>query len=228
VGLIQRISEQREKLIIKQAEPYLEEGEEVIFWVRARRPEGRGEGFVFITPKRCIVHFDSRSEGSGSMLWDDIRAWGLTSRNARGPVLGIESADEVLLAELQVATRSMVDGVATFVERFAELAPEPQFFPRHERLGDFKPHHEVEVSVAKKSLGGHTKRIIVTVIGVVLLLGGLVLSLPLVPGPGFLVVLAGLAVLANEYDWAKDLTNWTRDKAKEAGRKLSRRGRSKS
>jgi uncharacterized protein (TIGR02611 family) len=38
------------------------------------------------------------------------------------------------------------------------------------------------------------------VVGVVLVLAGMVLSLPLVPGPGFLLIFLGLAMLALEFD----------------------------
>jgi uncharacterized protein (TIGR02611 family) len=222
VGLIQRISEQRERVIVSQAAPYLDDGEEVAYWVRARRPEGRGEGFVFITPRRCIVHFTSQGDFSGSITWDEIHAWGLTGNSGRGPVLGVESADEILVAELHVATSQMVDEVAAFVARFAELAPEPESFPRHERLGEFRAHHEVEVSRLKKSIGAHTKRVIVTAIGVVLVAGG-ILIVPL-PGPWSLpIILGGLAVLSSEYDWAKDTLEWVKQRYQEVKNRIKGR-----
>ena len=46
-------------------------------------------------------------------------------------------------------------------------------------------------------------RIGVVVLGVVLVLGGIVLSGPGVPGPGFLVILIGLSFLALEFDRAE-------------------------
>lgn len=46
------------------------------------------------------------------------------------------------------------------------------------------------------------KRVAIFCLGWALILAGLVLSLPLVPGPGFLVILIGLLVLASEYHWA--------------------------
>ncbi|MGH2730714.1 MAG: PGPGW domain-containing protein [Actinomycetota bacterium] len=207
---------------MSQAAPYLDDGEEVVYWVRARRPEGRGEGFVFITPRRCIVHFTSQKDYSGSVLWDEIHAWGLTGNSGRGPVLGIESSDEILVAELHVTTRQMVDEVAAFVARFAELAPEPDSFPRHDKLGEFRAHHEVEVSKLKKSIGGHTKRVVVTVIGVVLVVGGILIT-PL-PGPwSFPIVLGGLAVLSREYDWAKDTLEWVKQRYQDVKKKIKER-----
>ena len=49
------------------------------------------------------------------------------------------------------------------------------------------------------------KRIIIVVIGFTVLLLGLVMAIPLVPGPGILVIPAGLAILALEFVWARKL-----------------------
>jgi uncharacterized protein (TIGR02611 family) len=52
---------------------------------------------------------------------------------------------------------------------------------------------------------GKLYRFVVAVGGVLLVLAGLALSLPGVPGPGLLIVAAGLAVLALEFDRAERL-----------------------
>lgn len=49
------------------------------------------------------------------------------------------------------------------------------------------------------------KILIATVIGTLLILIGIPLSLPGIPGPGTALILAGLAVLATEFIWAKHL-----------------------
>jgi uncharacterized protein (TIGR02611 family) len=51
-------------------------------------------------------------------------------------------------------------------------------------------------------------RIGVTVIGVAIIVGGIIL-LPL-PGPGWLIIFAGLGVLSTEYEWAKRLLRFAR------------------
>ena len=54
----------------------------------------------------------------------------------------------------------------------------------------------------------------------VLLIGGSVLVAGLVmfatPGPGWLAVIAGLAILATEFTWAERLLNWAKSQAKKA------------
>ena len=63
------------------------------------------------------------------------------------------------------------------------------------------------------------KRIAVTVAGFALMLIGLFLSLPGIPGPGILVMVGGLAVLATEYVWAERMLNMVKTKAEQAKRK---------
>jgi len=65
------------------------------------------------------------------------------------------------------------------------------------------------------------KRIAVTVAGLVLFLAGL--AMMVLPGPGILVILAGLAVLATEYVWAQRMLNYAKDKAEQAKNKVLRR-----
>jgi uncharacterized protein (TIGR02611 family) len=65
----------------------------------------------------------------------------------------------------------------------------------------------------------HTIRASRIVIGVALVLIGIVLALPLVPGPGVLVIFVGLSVLSAEFEWARRL----RDRLHETARRLVRR-----
>jgi uncharacterized protein (TIGR02611 family) len=46
------------------------------------------------------------------------------------------------------------------------------------------------------------------VVGLLLLLIGAILSLPLVPGPGLLLVVVGLSVLSHDFHWARRLRDW--------------------
>jgi len=48
-------------------------------------------------------------------------------------------------------------------------------------------------------------KIVVTIVGTLVILVGIVLSGPGVPGPGFLVIIFGLAILSSEWVWAERL-----------------------
>lgn len=54
----------------------------------------------------------------------------------------------------------------------------------------------------------HTVRIGRIAVGFLLLVVGGILSLPLVPGPGLLLVVVGLGVLSNDFHWARRLRDW--------------------
>src|SRR5687768_13316711 len=72
------------------------------------------------------------------------------------------------------------------------------------------------------------KRIAVFVVGCVLLAGGLVMMVT--PGPGLLLIIAGLAVLATEFAWAEHLLDRAKQqasKAKDSAGGLFRRFRGK-
>lgn len=64
----------------------------------------------------------------------------------------------------------------------------------------------------------HTaRRWVRTILGFTVILIGLVLAIPGVPGPGLLIMIAGLAILATEYLWARRYLN----RIKDSGDKLS-------
>jgi len=66
----------------------------------------------------------------------------------------------------------------------------------------------------------NSRRIAVSIAGAVVLLAGL--AMVVLPGPGLLVIAAGLAILATEYAWAATAL----DRTKQAGRKAGRAARS--
>jgi len=64
-------------------------------------------------------------------------------------------------------------------------------------------------------------RIAISVIGVAVILLGIVL-LPL-PGPGWLVIFAGLGVLGTEYEWAARLLTWVREQVRRSTQRVAAR-----
>jgi tellurite resistance protein TerC len=63
------------------------------------------------------------------------------------------------------------------------------------------------------------KRLIVTVIGFTILVIGL--ALIVLPGPAFLVIPLGLAILATEFLWARRLLRRVKDKANQMASRVS-------
>ena len=64
------------------------------------------------------------------------------------------------------------------------------------------------------------KRIAVFTVGVALVAGGV--ALLVLPGPGLLVIIAGLAVLATEFAWAERLLDQAKEQASKATERAKR------
>ena len=64
-------------------------------------------------------------------------------------------------------------------------------------------------------IGRSAKRIAVTAVGAVLVIGGL--AMLVLPGPGIVVVVLGFAVLGTEYAWAAAALERTKHTARRAG-----------
>ena len=71
--------------------------------------------------------------------------------------------------------------------------------------------------------GRNAKRAAVATLGAILLVAGALLLV--LPGPGLLVMVAGLAVLGTEFAWARRAMHATRARAATAGRAARRLGR---
>jgi uncharacterized protein (TIGR02611 family) len=69
-----------------------------------------------------------------------------------------------------------------------------------------------------------TYRIAFATAGFLVLIGGIVLSLPLVPGPGIVLLAIGLGMLALEFLWAERMLAWTVDRLEQVTDRLRRRG----
>ena len=67
------------------------------------------------------------------------------------------------------------------------------------------------------------KRIAVSVVGGILVVAGLAMFV--LPGPGVVLLIAGLAVLASEYVWAQRALNFTKERAGRAKNVLRKRAK---
>lgn len=225
MGVIRWIGEQRERQIVAYAAAHLEEGECVTDWTRTRNPEARRrqEGFAYLTPHRTVVHWTGRKDGDLTLSFKDISSWGVSSQTKGGPVLAMESDGKVISIQLVVRTPAMALEVSGFLRKFAELVPEPhRALSRKSGWDGFRADPHIRVGPDKQSVVERTRRVLATVLGVFLVLTGVVVGL--VPGPGgILLVIAGLAVLGTEYDWAKDVLAWVRYKYRQAAARLRAR-----
>ena len=72
----------------------------------------------------------------------------------------------------------------------------------------------VPFKVVGRFMGRNGKRVAVTIAGFAVLLAGA--AMLVLPGPGIVVILAGLAILATEYVWAQRLLRIAKEKANQS------------
>lgn len=116
-----------------------------------------------------------------------------------------------------MAGRRRFDGATTGrVPSDDELAAlEPP--PRWKRVGLHGP------AIIGKWIGANAKRIAVFIAGSAVLLVGVVMLV--LPGPGIVAILAGLAILATEFVWAERALDRAKASASQAGSAVKHRFR---
>jgi len=92
------------------------------------------------------------------------------------------------------------------VSEFASDAEVQRKWHEHPAVAPFR--------VVARFIGRNGKRILITIAGTLVVLVGLIL-VPL-PGPGWLIVFGGLAILATEYVWAQRLLRYARRRVGQA------------
>lgn len=84
----------------------------------------------------------------------------------------------------------------------------------------------VWVKAVGRFIGRNGQRIAVTIAGFVVLLAGV--ALLVLPGPGWVLIFAGLAILSTEYMWARRLLNTAKAKAEQAKDAVLKRKQAKA
>lgn len=106
-----------------------------------------------------------------------------------------------------------------FVEELGDAGLEPERrWHHHPAFMPFK--------VVAAFIGRNTKRVAITVVGLILVLAGVLMLV--LPGPGIVTIIAGLAILASEYVWAERLLNAAKARAAQAKAATVKRVRRRS
>ncbi len=213
MGLFQRISDIRQDNILDHARPHTAESDKVLGWIRVRRAWGpRGAGFLYLTEQCLILHWILGKNATEVVPLADIKTWGVNKSASIGPILGIETSSDSYFLQVPTMTHLTAEHASGFLEVFATQIPanDIELSEVHD-LGEFDNPVDFGVVKRRKSVVGMTRRILVTVAGV-LMITLAILIIP-VPGPWSLLLnLAGLALLGSEYDWAQDILGWVKKK----------------
>lgn len=209
MDIASRISEQRERHVLSLAQPHLAPDERVEHWVRIRPQTGRHEGYAFATQDRCVLVWASAKDSDHvDVRWDEVVTWGVSS-GVGGPSVLLETDSESRVFRIPVRTPRTAEKVQAFLDFLRKRAPEPTAAVREgEASQEFRADVPDRVEPERLDWKGQGRRVAITAFGFVAVIAGLLMLV--VPGPGILVTLLGLAILATEHDWAKDLLAWAR------------------
>lgn len=219
MDIARRISNQRERQILSLAASHLEPEERVEYWVRIRPRTGRHEGYAFATEERCVLVWASANDAElGDVRWDDIVTWGISS-GVGGPSVLLETSSDSRVFRIPVRTPGTAEKVRAFLDFLRKHAPDsPAPVQDGEASEVFRAHVPEHVEPERLDWKGQGKRVAITAFGFLAVIVGLLMLV--LPGPGILVTLLGLALLATEHDWAKDLLAWSRRRFKDTRAKL--------
>lgn len=199
---LSKLSETRRKQIIGYVAAHLDDGEAMVQWARIRDPESGRQGFIFLTSLRCLIRWRDNPEVE-SIAWDEVTEWSVNRSAPRGPILCIETSSGARYAQLQTGSKALALGAGRVVRAFNRLAPAAG------------AADDVEVKKEKLTPHAVARRIIITAVAILMMMGAGVI-IP-VPGPwSFLLVIGAFALLAREYDWAEDTLDWIKDKYEKA------------
>lgn len=203
------LSRFRERLVLGPIVRYLDGDDEVLAWTHASIPGTRAPGVLAVTRYHCVLHVASSAIPDITTPLPQLSGFKLNRRNpevVRVRLVGEVEVDVELSLTHRVRSRS-VGRVLSALTSHHIAAPQ-----------GFDPALTSPIPPMVRSARHHARRIWVTMLGIVVLMLSAVFASPFVPGPGALTAVAGIAILASEYEWARDLHVWA---ARQADRFMS-------
>ena len=197
MGRLQRL---RERLVLGSVLRQVDGDEVVLAWTHAKVPGTRAPAVLVVTNRRCLLHVASAAVPDLSTPLSQLLGFRFNRRTpevVRVQLCGDGHEVEVELS-LSHRTRSRAVGrVLSALTRYDIAGPDT-----------FDPALSSPLPPMVRNARHHARRVLLTVIGVLVLLVSVVFASPFVPGPGALTAVAGIAILAREYEWARDVHVW--------------------
>lgn len=198
MGAVRRL---REHLVLGPVRQGLWPGEEIMAWTHAAVPGVRAPGVLVVSDRRLVLHLASHKLRDLDTPLHRFSSFDVdpAGRDLVRIRLGGRRGDEVI-AELSLRSRARSRAIGRVL---AALSQQQITGPASLDLAATSPLPPVP-----RGLRGQARRVWVTVLGVAVLLLSAAFATPVVPGPGALTAVAGLAILASEYEWARDIHVW--------------------
>lgn len=190
----------RERLVLGQVRRELGDGEQVVAWTHARLPDTRAPGLLVVTDERCLLHVASSSISDISTPLTEVSSFKLDRRNPELVRVRLCVGDDEVTVELSLTDRvrsRSVGRVLSALTRAKVTAPD-----------SFDAGLTSPLPPMERSVRHHARRVWITLLGILVLIVSALFASPFVPGPGALTAVAGIAILAREYEWARDLHVW--------------------
>jgi uncharacterized protein (TIGR02611 family) len=190
----------RERLVLGAVVDYLDGDEHILAWTHANVPEIRAPGILVVTNHHCMLHVATSEIPDITTRLSELSGFTLNRRNPEIVRVRLSGDEHEVNVELSLTNRVRSRSVGRVLSALA----------RHQVAGpaSFDPELTSPVPPMVRSARHHARRVWVTVLGVLVLLLSAVFASPFVPGPGALTAVAGIAILAREYEWARDLHVW--------------------
>ncbi len=205
-----RLRRFRERLVLGSILRYLDGDEEILAWAHANVPEVRAPGVLVVTNHNCLLHVASSGIPDIATPLSELSGFKLNRRKPEVVRVRLVGEGHEVDVELSLTNRVRSRSVGRVLSALSH----------HQIVGpdSFDPALTSPVPPMVRGVRHHARRVWVTVLGVLVLLVSLVFASPFVPGPGALTAVAGIAILAREYEWARDLHVWA---ARQADRLIS-------
>lgn len=190
----------RERLVLGPIRRYLDGDEEILAWTHARIPELRAPGVLAVTNHHCLLHVASSAIEDISTPLRQLSGFNLDRHDPEVVRVLLYGNHTEVHVELSLESRVRSRSVGAVLNALSEAQVS---IP-----STFNPNSTSPLPPIQRRAKHHARRIWITVAGVFVLLASLVLAMPGVPGPGALIAVAGIAILAREYEWARDIHVW--------------------
>ncbi len=195
----------RERLVVGPLRASFGPGESLLAWAHARVPGVRPPAVLVVTDQRCLVHIASPSVADTYTRLGALVSFDLDRATPETVGVRFNGSGEEVVAELSLTTRARSRAAGRVLSALVRQnvgAPE-----------SFDPSQTSPLPPVPRGVRDHARRVWVTVVGVLVLLVSLAFASPFVPGPGALTAVAGVAILAREYEWARDVHVWAHRQA---------------
>lgn len=210
----------RERLVLDRVRHLFDDDEVVAAWAHVTSAFDERTGVISVTPARCVLEWDARDGAATVLRWDDLTVVDVGTPSAEGewPLLRLEGGTGRIAVHLPLSSAARARTASRLLACIADNRP-----AHLETSADLSPGRTPQLAADQRGVRGLAQRAFVTVAGLLVILLGAIFASPFVPGPGALTTLFGLAILAREYDWAREVHRWLQQKVRHFAERLRAR-----